>query len=713
MRTKFHIIIGNDSHEVAPTDIKNWDEVKFTLERKDFSGVMRSFSSDFEFVGDAFILLRDLYLQDGFLASAEIAVSTKNNDWTYTEQFRCPLDFSTIEIENGVMSISSIDNTLSGLIKAQKSTKYQFDLSDFDTQRIEVQRIAISNSQHFAFLSSDLSKEAYVDLQMTNDLIVTTQYIEPKDETHSEPANSHFAKVVQIGATMSVYVNGLVRCYLSPTKKGLSYSSSNMTIDIPVAQLQIRTLEADQSNYRYYNYFFDDDLMYKRIHGTRTNMFINRIKENVFGSLQDLKSTALSYYGGYGYISNDYNGIFGIVRGEGGSDDPGYSPYWQHNTVYEYQNGNWINKGAPEDYYQDRNVTGSISLDTSTLTTGYFVQMWCNEQMKLQYASMRMEWSDPVGDPLYCRAITPLSLINKIVQAISPTASVTIAEDGSSRMVNTYIVPGEELRQITGAKVYSTFQQFADWIEAVFGYTYRIKGSVVQFAHRSAIFGSDVVKMIEDVREVKYSVNDDLIYAEVQAGYSKKEYGEINGRYETNFTNYYTTGYNATDKKLQLISKYRADSYGIEYTARKSESESKDDKADEDVFVLKAVSLTGHSTLVYITGNTIYNPANCISCNAAYIAALGNGAAVTLTMTSSDGNNALTDVAIAANTALFTAGVLEFKTDDMILPEDWDGLIQIDHAGYRFRGYISKAEATYGRTAGVEYSLIVKDITEL
>ena len=123
MRTKFHIIIGNDSHEVATTDIKNWDEVKFTLERKDFSGVMRSFSSDFEFVGDAFILLRDLYLQDGFLASAEIAVSTKNNDWTYTEQFRCPLDFSTIEIENGVMSISSIDNTLSGLIKAQKSNK--------------------------------------------------------------------------------------------------------------------------------------------------------------------------------------------------------------------------------------------------------------------------------------------------------------------------------------------------------------------------------------------------------------------------------------------------------------------------------------------------------------------------------------------------------------------------------------------------------------
>ena len=82
-------------------------------------------------------------------------------------------------------------------------------------------------------------------------------------------------------------------------------------------------------------------------------------------------------------------------------------------------------------------------------------------------------------------------------------------------------------------------------------------------------------------------------------------------------------------------------------------------------------------------------------------------------MTSSDGDNGLVDVSIAAGTALFTAGELEFTTEDMILPEDWDGLIQIDHGGYRFKGYISKAEASYGRQSGIEYKLIVKDITEL
>ena len=693
MRTKFHIITGGESHEVSPTDIKNWDEVKFTLERKDFSGVMRSFSSDFEFVGDAFTLLRDLYLADGFLASAEIAVSTKNNDWTYTEQFRCPLDFSTIEIEDGVVTISSIDNTLSGLLKAQKSTKYEFPVDSFDSEQVEVKRMVITNAQSFAFAKTSLGPNTFVDLAMTSDLIVTTEYIEPRNEQHDEPLNEFFAKVAKIGATMSVSVRGKVRCYFSPLWK----NTGTYTEDIPIGYLKIRTLQVDQSQFVQYTTLFDDDIMHRRINGINMNMFLNGTKEFVFKSLNELKASRNVFY----------NGMFGVV-----GDETYYygSAYWENNTIYEYQNGNWINKGQPAMYYQDRNVgegygNGTASIGTNLLTEGCFVQLWCEGKMEFLNGTMQMRWDDPVSSSIYCRALTADQVATKIVQAISPSASVEI--DPIEIFDRTKIIAGEELRQISGAKLYSTFQQFCDWIESVFGYSYRVEGNVVHFMHRSSLFGSDVVKLIDTIRDFKYSINTEIIYAEVQAGYSKKEYGEINGRYETNFTNYYTTGYNATDKKLQLISKYRADSYGIEYTIRKGDSESKDDKADEDVFVVSVLNNT------YMTYNTIYRPEVCIANNAAFIAALGNGKAITLTMTSSDGNNGISNVEIEAGTALFTAGVVEFKTDDMDIPEDWDGLIQVDHGGYRYRGYISKAEATCGRTAGVEYTLIVKDITKL
>ena len=121
------------------------------------------------------------------------------------------------------------------------------------------------------------------------------------------------------------------------------------------------------------------------------------------------------------------------------------------------------------------------------------------------------------------------------------------------------------------------------------------------------------------------------------------------------------------------------------------------------------------------TGITTYTPSNqksfapavCVDNNKAYIAAVGNGKAVTLTMTSSDGNNALADIEIPSGTALFSAGVIEFTTDDMALPPDLNALVQVDFGGYRYTGFIREAEARFGRLNGVEYKLIVKDITAL
>ena len=82
-------------------------------------------------------------------------------------------------------------------------------------------------------------------------------------------------------------------------------------------------------------------------------------------------------------------------------------------------------------------------------------------------------------------------------------------------------------------------------------------------------------------------------------------------------------------------------------------------------------------------------------------------------MTSSDGNNGLSNITIPADTALFTAGELEFTTDDMEIPSDLNALVQLDYNGYRIKGFIKEAECRFGRLNGVEYKLIVKEITAL
>ena len=127
-----------------------------------------------------------------------------------------------------------------------------------------------------------------------------------------------------------------------------------------------------------------------------------------------------------------------------------------------------------------------------------------------------------------------------------------------------------------------------------------------------------------------------------------------------------------------------------------------------------ACAVEDGSTLKYAVGdNAAYAPDVCVENNAGLIAAMGNGKAVTLTMTSSDGNNELEDIAIAAGTALFSAGELEFTTDDMNEPAVLDGLVQLDHEGFRYTGFIGEVKARFGRENGFEYRLIVKEITAL
>ena len=380
--------------------------------------------------------------------------------------------------------------------------------------------------------------------------------------------------------------------------------------------------------------------------------------------------------------------------------------------VYEYNGSTWVSKGAPANY--NKYVLVSAHATMNALGTNEYPMLQFNNPMLITNGTLTMTWTDPLGTTLVQGCINPAELLQRIVDSISPGSTATIAEDEAGLLAQTFIAPAEVLRNIPDPKVFTTFQDFASWMEAVFGYTYRVVGNEVQFVHRSAVFSEDHTKVIERVRDVKYSVNDGIIYTEVDAGYSKKEYGEINGRLETNFTNYYSTGHNATDKKLSLISKYRADGYGIEFTIRKGEkeNETKDDKNDEEVFFLCAIEDEG--VLKYAASmNDAYNPAVCVANNAAYIAALGNGKAVTLTMTSSDGNNELEDIDIAAGTALFGAGELSFSTDDMNEPADLDGLVQLDNGGFRYTGFISEVKARFGRENGMDYELIVKEITAL
>ena len=125
MLTKYYIEIDDIATEIPQGCIKNWDEIKCVFKRTDFSGVTRSFTTQFEFVGEMYDKLIALYMRDGVNARATLSLYTITNEWRWELQFSSDLDFSSITWDNNVVKLNCIDDSLAALIKAKKSTKYE------------------------------------------------------------------------------------------------------------------------------------------------------------------------------------------------------------------------------------------------------------------------------------------------------------------------------------------------------------------------------------------------------------------------------------------------------------------------------------------------------------------------------------------------------------------------------------------------------------
>lgn len=703
MLTKYILTLDATVYEVPDECLANWDDISFSLSRSGYSGVTRSYSTQFVFVGIIRKRIWEYYLANGFNATGSIAVYIISNTHEWVKQFESPLDFSSIENEEGKLTINAIDNSLAARLKSMKGQKWQFPVENFEREQINIRRISFAN---FAKYNLPVRDNAAGNVNATfdeeNSAVISTQYVEPCDEVAgSAQDNNRFFAKINTAPSPSIRINwyGRVR------KRLIDVENNN------IAELQLGYwVDDNDPHFQLWSTLCNNDISKEFRYGSVRNRWIGGQRHANYASLDTLKAAAASNDG----IIGLYPGYFGVV----GSNAYPNASYWTGNVVYMYQgNGNWISRGTPENYKEDLEMSASATL--SELGTDMYPMLRLTNSMTWFNCTMEMTWNDEPGEPTIIGGISPLELLQRIVSSISEGATASIDADSNGVIAKTYIFAAEALRKLPEAKIYTTFQQFADWMETVFGYTYTIEGDNVRFLHRSEVFVGSSVKVIERVRDVKYSVNDSLIYTEVDAGYSKKEYGEIDGRLETNFTNYYSTGYHSTDKKLSLISKYRADGYGIEFTLRKGEkdNETTDNRADEDVFFVCANMVSdgqGGQELSYaLQFNSAYAPYVCAYKNAAFIAAMGNGKAVTLTMTSSDGNNVLSNIPIPAGTALFTAGELEFTTDDMREPAVLDGLIQLDYDGYRYTGFIGEVKARFGRENGYEYKLIVKEITAL
>lgn len=128
MLTKFVLHIQDKSYELGPEDLKNWDEVRFCFIRSGYGGVVRSLTSQFEFVNNAYDLILDAFLKERYNAVASVEVQTINDRWIYESQFICDIDFASITWNDYVVKVNCLDSSLAAMIKAGKSITYEFEM---------------------------------------------------------------------------------------------------------------------------------------------------------------------------------------------------------------------------------------------------------------------------------------------------------------------------------------------------------------------------------------------------------------------------------------------------------------------------------------------------------------------------------------------------------------------------------------------------------
>ena len=659
-------------------DLENWDEVKASFKRNDYDGVIRTFSNKFSFAGDARRLLLKQYDEDYLNASASIIISTRNNSWLYNERFSCALNFSTLQDNGRILQINAVDDSVASMIKAKRGTQYEYPVEEVKSP-IPLVYDGLELSESAKWLSTGDIYNGEI-----GDLLDNDKYVYANFSSNWQP--------------MQLYTEAT---------------------DINIGNA---TEILDQSYMAFQDQYLDGD----------GNVADGYKDENTI--VTALKSVKLSVDINFNFFIRYQSLAWGSAHGVAlrlakiGTDNKTTTVIIEHF---------WT---TPEETLQEKEYSEHFDVP---LDKGEKLVLMCKLECTLigggsarvyypmsSDSRVTVSWKNRIN-PVEMDVIKPDTLLNRLLKSINGEKdglTGVIEGTGDRRLDNCMLLAAESARKIPGAKIYTSFTKFANWMSYVFGYAYDISGNTVTFRHRSKYFSDDVVKKIDDLSDYEMKVNSALVYSRIRIGFDKQDYDTANGKDEFRFTNEYTTGVTMTDNSLEMISPYRADAYGIEFLADKIGEDTTDNESDTDLFMVGVKSDSSGLKYIlnrdYLMGgvlspdtmfNAMFSPSSMVLANEAYI-----GSSVEmLTFASSDGNS---DVGIDGmgesrdiilSKRMFTVAEVEFETSDVELPEDLTGIVEMEYQGKVVQGYYQQADYNFTKSQSSKVTLIVKNLNSL
>lgn len=657
MLCKYVLTVDGIAHEIPKSCIKNWDGIRFSRKRTGLEGITRAFTSKFEFIGNACDILLNEYLNKYLASNVLLTVYSITNNHTYRELFGCKLDFSSFSYDGHTISINSIDDSVANIIKANKGTGYEYDVSELKEKiGVYYDRIDMNSVVNYVFGGGN-----------TND------------------------------------------------DGSISYDFYSSTGTGQIQHTPIDTFNNDINHNPGLDFVTDES--YTGPNGTHVKRYgaVKNISDKkITISLNiDLEFSVSSN------CSHVKHMIFEIDEGIETSErvTPGNSTHYVYNqdiVLKPSQRIMFVFHVSPINFNQP--ATGIFTVKVNTL--------------RVKFASR--------AEPIYIDAIKPVSLLNSLIKSMNDgkdNITGEIESNSDDRLRYSMLIAAESIRNIAGAKIYTSYTKFVDWMEAEFGYIPQMDGNIVRFIHRDSLYnGSNAKDLGDNFSDFQYRIDASRIYSSIKVGYDKQDYGDTNGRDEFRFTVEYTTGIDITDNVLELISPYRADVYGIEFLAQKRDKGTTDNESDNDVFFIGVNIIenlpTGTTNYVLIRNvaldisgvlspstmfNVMFWQRAMVEANLSLIAMSSN----LLKYSSSDGNSdvVVNEVSLkddfVINGQLLTCGDIEFNVYDEDVSVLDNEVVRIENNGIVYEGYIKEVTNTVEKTDGVKYKLLVSSVSRL
>lgn len=143
---EYNLIISGKPNFIAEDCIRNWDEISYSMKRDGFSGIVRSFSSKFEFTKEAYEMLVNEYVTKGLNASAQIEIYELDNKRGKAFLFGSYLDWGTFEYDDTCVYINASDSSLAAKVKAKKNTQYEYSVASLkETECLKYDRMMMNS----------------------------------------------------------------------------------------------------------------------------------------------------------------------------------------------------------------------------------------------------------------------------------------------------------------------------------------------------------------------------------------------------------------------------------------------------------------------------------------------------------------------------------------------------------------------------------------